>query len=78
MPAKRLNDAGWIARFHQRHPHYDYRTPSYTVGTNRYFTAICPKHGDFDVPAGQHAMGYSKCPDCMGKRRVTQPKPAKT
>lgn len=78
MAAPRLDDAGWIARFRRVHQHYSYKTPSFRVNTNRFFTAVCPLHGDFDVPAGQHAMGYSKCPDCTGKRRVTQPKPAKT
>ena len=74
MPPKRLNDQGWIARFQAHHPHYKYKTPSWLVGSNRYFVAICPLHGDFDVPAGQHAMGYSKCPDCTGKVRVRQPR----
>lgn len=77
MPTPRKTDQQWIAQFHKVGHPYAYRTPSFLVKTNRYFTAVCRLHGDFDVPAGQHAQGYSKCPDCMGKARITQPKPAK-
>lgn len=75
MAPKRKLDSDWIAQFQRINPHYRYLTPSWLVGSNRYFTALCPQHGEFDVPAGQHSMGYSKCPGCKGVPNVRQPKP---
>lgn len=67
MPTARKPDEQWIAEFMAAHGReYGYRTPSYKLDTNRYFTAVCRHHGDFPVPAGNHAKGFSKCPKCSG------------
>jgi hypothetical protein len=54
----------------QIHPEYDYSKAVYTSVNNK-ITVICPEHGEFYPYYNPHIRG-TKCPKCMGVRKLTQ------
>lgn len=66
--ARRMTTEGFITRCSKIHNNeYDYSKVKYITRIHSVII-ICPKHKEFELPAGQHLEGAG-CPSCYGRSK---------